>query len=672
MTRGSALLGWSLARIRDDRVVVGLVLLTVVVKLWLTSGLRILPEYSPHDASNFVSHARTILAGAWFGGYDDLTLIKGPIFPLYLAGMQELGLSLPLAHQLVFLLATLVACASVAPLVHSRAALLAVFVAVLFNPFTYASNATVANRSQLTESLALVSIACAAAIFVRRREPVRMVAPWFICLSVAFAAFWLTREEGIWLVPGLCVLGVAFLWAARRAGTRDLAARAAFVALPLAVVLGAIGAFSSVNYLKYGWFTAVEMQSPEYVAAYNSLARIVVAPRPYVPVTREARAIAYRASPAAAELKPAFERGVGQAWMRFGCGAIGICGDIAGAWFMWALRDAVASAGHYSSGSAARDYYVRLARELDEACDSQRIRCRAKSRTLAPPLGSSDLSILASDFARGAQILLTFSQFDVQGRNAPAQDEAMNDLYGFVVRDVERSSPGAIFNGWLTHGPLRSIEVVGATGPDPRAAIIFKPSVDVYNAFAGRRESVRQEKAVARFAITAGTCAGSCSLIVVGEDGGRALIPLALSVPDLERPGLHYHLDSITPPLQPRTFDDQLKRATLRNIGRLYGWVLPFACAIVLALTAFRAFRSWRRHSLATSGHAVLAVSIAASAAALLLILSVIDAFSFPAFAPEYMGGLVPLLLFGLSTALAVECRAVYRLFRLHRARGLR
>jgi len=645
---------------------VAAVLLIALVKLWLTSGLRILAVYAPHDASNFVSHARTILAGAWFGRYDDLTLIKGPVFPLYLAGVQELGLSLPLAHQLIYLCASLIACAAVAPIVRGRIALLALFVAVFFDPFTYSYNAVVANRSQLTETLALVSFACAAAIFIRRREPLRRVLPWFAGLAVAFAAFWLTREEGVWLVPALSVLAAAYLWAGRSTGMRGLAARGALVAVPIVAVLAAIGAVSAMNYAKYGWFTAVEMQSPEFVSAYNSLARIEAVPRPHVPVTHAAREIAYRASPAAAELEPAFERGVGKAWMGYGCEALSICGDIGAGWFMWALRDTVAATGHYAGGAEARDFYVRLSRELDQACDTGRIRCRAKGRTLAPPLGPADLPLLGSEFLRGAQILATFSQFDIEDWTAPPRNPEMDELYAFVVRDIEGSSSAPVFNGWLTHGPVRSIAVLGPAGTDSQATITFKPSADVYRALPGSRFV---DRGVARFTITAGSCADACSLEVLVEDGARVVIPLALSVPDLQRAGLHYHLDSVAQPSRSRTFDDVDKRGLLRRIGRLYGTVLPFAAAIAFVLTAFRALRARRRDSLVSSEHAFLAASIALSASALLLILSIIDAFSFPAFIPEYMGGLYPLVLFGVATTLAVEGQAAYRLVRIHAAR---
>jgi hypothetical protein len=52
---------------------------------------------------------------------------------------------------------------------------------------------------------------------------------------------------------------------------------------------------------------------------------------------------------------------------------------------MWALRDAVAHAGHYVTPQQAASFYERLAAEINTACDEGRIPCLAPRATLAPP-----------------------------------------------------------------------------------------------------------------------------------------------------------------------------------------------------------------------------------------------------------------------------------------------
>ena len=52
---------------------------------------------------------------------------------------------------------------------------------------------------------------------------------------------------------------------------------------------------------------------------------------------------------------------------------------------MWALRDAVAAAGHYASGHHANAFYRRLAGEINAACDDGSLSCLPFRATMAPP-----------------------------------------------------------------------------------------------------------------------------------------------------------------------------------------------------------------------------------------------------------------------------------------------
>src|SRR5207247_7678483 len=89
----------------------------------------------------------------------------------------------------------------------------------------------------------------AAAVLLRRSEGsrspgARIVLP--VALGLAGAAYWLTREEGLWLLPALAVLAAAVAadaWRQWRASGRAIARRdlwRRFVALAIAgIVFGA-------------------------------------------------------------------------------------------------------------------------------------------------------------------------------------------------------------------------------------------------------------------------------------------------------------------------------------------------------------------------------------------------------------------------------------------------
>src|SRR5665213_632668 len=99
----------------------------VIVKLWVTSGISILPLYLPDDASGFVEHAKSIALGHWFGPYGPQTLVKQPFFPIYLALVHATGIPLTVAHILLDAFTAFIACLAVRPIVLSRKALALIF-----------------------------------------------------------------------------------------------------------------------------------------------------------------------------------------------------------------------------------------------------------------------------------------------------------------------------------------------------------------------------------------------------------------------------------------------------------------------------------------------------------------------------------------------------------------
>jgi hypothetical protein len=414
----------------------------ILTKMWLTSAIRIEPALAPHDSLNYVSHAYAILAGAWFGAYSDMTLIKEPFYPIYLAVVQQIGLTLPFANLLLYATACVIACLAIRPIVRNGILLSVVFAALFFNPMTYASLAWLAMRSGVNDSLALLATACALGILVRRHAPLRALLKWWVGLAASFAAFWLTREEAIWLVPCVLVILAAYVLSIRK----DPAFRWKVLALaiPLAFWYLSGAAIAKMNHHMYGWSVVVETKAPEFVSAYSSMARIVSDNndiRIYVP--KSSREIAYSVSPAARELEPSLEGPYGHNWINMVCKySIHMCNDYAGSFFMWAFRDAVGAAGHYTSGAEARSFYLRLASEIDAACDSGRIKCRPKALTVFPNPTLAEAPEIWTNFRAGVQMATAFELFSL-GHSIPLPNPALEDMYAFVVRSItlERRIP---------------------------------------------------------------------------------------------------------------------------------------------------------------------------------------------------------------------------------------
>ena len=415
--------------------IVGLVAAIVGLKLWLTSFIRTVPLNGPHDSLNFVTHAHAVMAGTWFGHYGPLTLIKGPAFPLYLAAFSELGVSVNLAHQMTYLLACGIACIAVVPLVRNEKALLIIGLVLAFNPMTYDTVSWVTYRSHLSGTLSLLAVACLFALYIRRAQPPRTRLRWSIGLGCSLAAFWLTREESVWIVPCLAIIGGAAVFSAWR--NARLESHAAIVIIPCAIWALSIATIQAINGAVYGWPITTEFQSDEFLSAYSSLQRISHPDtNPTVPVPSYSRKAAYRVSPHARELA-AFIDGpeAARGWFALGCQAGYGCADIAGGWFVWAFRDAVNRAGHYTSGANARVFYVALARDIDRACDRGAIDCGPKRMSYLPRL-TGQAALIGRHALLGIRRFAELAGFSIDAWMILESPPEVIAEYAFVTRDV--------------------------------------------------------------------------------------------------------------------------------------------------------------------------------------------------------------------------------------------
>src|SRR5216684_1480929 len=168
----------------------------VLLRLWLGSRLHVTPKVAPHDDLLFLDQAKALLDGQWLGKLDALTLIKGPFYPLFIAATQVAGIRLIAAEQWFYVASCGLFAVALTPWVPSR----------------------------WGRALALAVLACSIGLVARIHRSLAVRTAWALGLGFGLSAFWLTREEGIWIVPSLLALAsIAVLqlrgWPAARAKT---------------------------------------------------------------------------------------------------------------------------------------------------------------------------------------------------------------------------------------------------------------------------------------------------------------------------------------------------------------------------------------------------------------------------------------------------------------------
>ncbi len=408
-------------------------------KLWFAQALPVHAVGGAiHDDALFLKLAEHLLHGRWLGPYDQLTLAKGPAFPVWVALVFQTGLPLFLAQQLAYAVACGLVVLALRPWLAGGAASLGSYALLLLNPMSFDGNSLARIlRQPLYATLGLVVFAALIALTHHRAGPLRRQAGWAALGGLAFGCFWLTREESIWLVPAVLLL-LAALWRPTAENwisrTRRLLPAVATFATAFSLPLLAV---STLNLRHYGWFGTVEFRAAEFKAAYAALTRIQAGPElPQIAVTRRMREAAYAASPAFAELRPHLEGPVGDHWCekeKFPA----TDRQIFGGWFMWALRDAVAAAGHAQSARAALDYYGRVAVELNTAIHDGHLTATAGGGGFLPRWQVGYTARLRTELIPYVRYFLTFDGFTAR---SPGSEGDYAELKLF--RDLTRGKLG--------------------------------------------------------------------------------------------------------------------------------------------------------------------------------------------------------------------------------------
>jgi len=376
---------FSLRLCRSSFLIAALIL--VALKLWLVAAQPVVAHANASfDDRLYLALAEQVIKGHWLGPYSQFTLMKGPMYSLFIAGTFLSGLPLPIAQHLLYLFGCALLVLALRPCFSADWQAFILFALLWWQPMSYVELDIL--RQNIYTPLTLLLFAGLCALETQRRAGVYIRLAWGALLGISAAAFYLTREEEIWVVPGAVLLSGAAAWNSWRGGER---LHPLVVPLVTAAVCasGILGTVCSLNYRHYGWFGTVELRAREFVSAYGALQRPISSEEiPYVPVARDVRLKLYEVSPSFAELRSCLEGPTGLEWANYSDFLTGRPGEelqIGGGSLVWALRDCVVASGHGNSARDALNFYRSLGVEINRACDDGRINpVRTRRDTMMP------------------------------------------------------------------------------------------------------------------------------------------------------------------------------------------------------------------------------------------------------------------------------------------------
>lgn len=396
-------------------VAVVVVLLVAGASLWLRAGVPVVASPLRYDDGLFVRLAASLGSGDWLGRFDELTLVKVPGYPLFVAAVHGLGIPLKVGEQAIQLAAAAVLAGSLWLLTRRTWLSAAGFAVVALDPAAFSLVAAEVRRDYWYGSLSLLFLGLTylTVRLASRRRPGAVAVAVFLTVPTGLvgAGYYLGREEWVWLLPALAVVVVLSAadrvrqawWVGpierramsvrgtrggrHRPSTRNRRVAGLGVALRVLLVLGlasatgtaAVGQVAEQNRRHYGVAAIEDNSSGAYARAYALWASVEAGdPKPFVPITAAQRAAVYRVSPLADQLRPRLEnpRNLWLLVSQRSCPDHGVCGDYASWLEGFAIRDAAAEVGHFGSESEVQEYFGGVAEEIRVACEDGRLRCR--------------------------------------------------------------------------------------------------------------------------------------------------------------------------------------------------------------------------------------------------------------------------------------------------------
>jgi hypothetical protein len=391
---------------RSANAILVLVLSISTVRFFFSLDLPLLfLPTAEHDDGLFMRVATNLASGHWLGKFDQFTLMKGPGYPMFLALTGLSGLPVSASHALFEILALLITGWAVWRVTHSRLVGVLVFVVLAFYPAGFIDELQRVFRDQVywAQTLVILSLFSVLLLSPPRTRASQLGLAGVAGLVLGWA--WLTREEGVWLLPGLTLLalGAAFLNRAERDRSIALVRN---IAVAVAAFLAINAAFIAGNRIAYGSYVGVDFKQRDFTAAVDALQSVDIGfVTSFVPVPAAARAEIAQISPTFQPLAAALAPGtpLSEGW-GFGCRLLQQgCGDIAAGWFVWALRDAAAVSGYYQSPRIAAQKFGQIAADITAACADGKLRCRRTWISFMPAMTETQWLSLPRSFLAAAE-----------------------------------------------------------------------------------------------------------------------------------------------------------------------------------------------------------------------------------------------------------------------------
>lgn len=323
-----------------------------------------------HDDLLLVTLAQHLQEGEWLGPYNNLTLVKGISFPVFLALCNRFCIPYLFGMGLFYTGAVILFVTAVREQISNRWVQLGIYLFLLYSPAMLSVDAQqrVYNCALVPGAILLV-FAGVLGVFFRSHRSWKTVLVWSCFLGFVFPFFWHLRNDTMWMLPFVLTgTGISIFCIIKKNGFhKGTAVKSLICLIPVLTLVFSNLMIAGINQKHYGLFVVNDRSGSSEAEFISRLMEMdEKSENPNVWVSQNAMKKAVEVSPALQEIQPQIEEMFQSGWASGG----EIVGDIV----VWAFRDAMEAAGYYQGNAPETDaFYKRATAELDQAYEDGRL-----------------------------------------------------------------------------------------------------------------------------------------------------------------------------------------------------------------------------------------------------------------------------------------------------------
>lgn len=272
------------------------------------------------DDGLYIAHAEAILrwfhgdSPYWLGPFQAHLLAKAPLYGIWLALLNILGLPVRVGEFLLLFAGALVFRQAVSPARRLRFwEFMVVTFLIVANPMVPENYAL--QREGLQICLTNICLIATMGLALRMREPLATRLRWALLTGFFLGLCYLNREEAVWLVAAAAAMLVLSLidgvlqWRRGQLSLRSLVVAHGFLVAVIYLAATPISlGVSLLNQKHYGAFMTSFRRDNTFADLFHRLTSLEPDGRmPYVPIARPTRLKAYELSPTFARMEPFLE-----------------------------------------------------------------------------------------------------------------------------------------------------------------------------------------------------------------------------------------------------------------------------------------------------------------------------------------------------------------------------